>query len=479
MKIKIVVFLILLSLVSISFGQEKPNVIVIFTDDQGYADIGANGQVDDVKTPNIDKLAKTGVLVTSGYVTAPQCIPSRAGLLTGRYQQRFGLDHNGIIPLPLSETLIAERMQQAGYVTGMTGKWHLDPNHQSKEWIIQNLPELKDKKKYSPNDIPFEKKIPYMSSNRGFEKTFQGYGNNFWATYTLNGKEIQAQWIKQEGYRLDVQTDAAIEFIKKNSEKPFFFYLSYFAPHVPLEATKKYLDRFPEEMPIRRKYCLAMLSAIDDGIGKIKQTLRKMGVEENTIIFFISDNGAPLKITMEDKPISFKGGAWDGSLNTPWVGEKGMLSEGGIRVPFIVNWPAGLPKGKVYDRPVISLDVAATCTAIAGLGRIDELDGVNLIPYLNGEKEEDPHRAIYWRFWGQRAVRMGNYKFLKTGEMEYLFDVASADHENKNLIQEHPEMVKIIKKHLVDWEDELKNPGAEFGQIGNEKKWYEHYFLNK
>jgi arylsulfatase A-like enzyme len=203
-----------------------------------------------------------------------------------------------------------------------------------------------------------------------------------------------------------------------------------------------------------------------------------MGVEENTIIFFISDNGAPLKITMEDKPISFKGGAWDGSLNTPWVGEKGMLSEGGIRVPFIINWPKGIPGGQVYDRPVISLDVAATCVALAGLGTVDELDGVNLIPYLNGEKKEDPHEAIYWRFWGQQAVRMGNYKFLKAGDTEYLFDVSTSEHENKNLIQEYPEMAKAMRKSLMDWDSELKNPVSPFGEIGNENEWYEHYFKN-
>ncbi|MCA0957662.1 sulfatase-like hydrolase/transferase [Muricauda ruestringensis] len=478
MKFRYPILVLFLWMTSLSFGQDRPNVILIFTDDQGYADVGANGQVSDIKTPNLDLLAKNGALMTSGYVTAPQCIPSRAGLLTGRYQQRFGLDHNGLIPLPLSETLIAERMQKAGYVTGMTGKWHLDPNHQSNEWIVENMPELNHKKKYQPEDIPFEKKIPYMSSNRGFEKTFQGYGTNYWATYTLDGDEIEAQWIKQEGYRLDVQTDAAVEFIKKNSDKPFFYYLSYFAPHVPLEATKKYLDRFPEDMPVRRRYCLAMMSAIDDGVGKIKQTLREMGVEENTIIFFISDNGAPLKITMEDKPISFQGGAWDGSLNTPWVGEKGMLSEGGIRVPFIINWPKGIPGGQVYDRPVISLDVAATCAAIAGLGVVDELDGVNLVPYLNGERKEDPHEAIYWRFWGQQAVRMGNYKFLKAGDMEYLFDVSTSEHENKNLIQEYPDMAKTMRKSLMDWNSELKNPVSPFGEIGNEYEWYEHYFKN-
>ena len=472
------VMLVTLFALSYAFAQERPNIIVIYTDDQGYADIGAYGQVNDIKTPNIDLLAKNGVRMTSGYVTAPQCIPSRAGLLTGRYQQRFGLDHNGLIPLPLEEILISQRMQSAGYVTGMAGKWHMDPNHQSTQWIAENLPELKHKGDYVPTDIPFSKKMPYMSSNRGFDMTFQGYLNDYWATYSLDGKNFEAQWIKQEGYRLEIQTDATVEFINKNSKKPFFFYLSYFAPHVPLEATKKYLDRFPGVMPERRRHCLAMMSAIDDGVGKIKETLRNNGIEENTLIFFISDNGAPLKINKEDIPITFQGGAWDGSLNTPWVGEKGMLSEGGIRVPFIVNWPAGLPKGMVYDNPVVSLDVAATCAALAGLPSIQELDGTNLIPYLTGKNMGVPHEAVFWRFWGQHAIRMGDYKYLKTGESEYLFNVSTSEHENKNLIEEFPQKAEIMKKRLMNWVGELKNPSTQFGVIGNEKSWYDHYFKN-
>ena len=475
MKIQLLLFIVFLAL-SNAFGQERPNIIVIYTDDQGYADIGAYGQVDDIKTPNIDLLAKNGIRMTSGYVTAPQCIPSRAGLLTGRYQQRFGLDHNGLIPLPLDEVLISQRMQSAGYVTGMAGKWHLDPNHQSTQWIEENLPELKDKRDYVATDILFSKKRPYMSSNRGFDMTYQGYRNDYWATYSLDGNDFDAQWIKKEGYRLEIQTEAIVEFIKKNSKKPFFFYLSYFAPHVPLEATKKYLDRFPGNMPERRRHCLAMMSAIDDGVGKIKETLQKNGIDDNTIIFFISDNGAPLIITMEDIPITFQGGAWDGSLNTPWVGEKGMLSEGGIRVPFIVNWPAGLPKGKVYDNPVISLDVAATCIALAGLPPIQELDGANLIPFLNGKKKGEPHEAIFWRFWGQQAIRMGDFKFLKAGEVEYLFNVSTTEHEKKNLIEEYPQKAEIMKKRLSTWVDELKNPSTPFGEIGSEKRWYDHYF---
>ncbi|WP_139959700.1 sulfatase family protein [Flavicella sediminum] len=459
------------------FSQDKPNIIVIFADDLGYADIGINGEEKDLKTPNIDLLAKNGVRMTAGYVTAPQCIPSRAGLLSGRYQQRFGLDHNGTVPLPLNEVLISQRMQKAGYVTGMTGKWHLEPNHEQKEWIREFMPNVVAEK-VKPADIKFLKKVPYMSSNRGFDKTFQGYIQNYWVNYTLEGEEnLEAHWIKQQGYRLDIQTDATVQFIKNNSKKPFFFYTSYFAPHVPLEATKKYLDRFPGKMTQRRRYCLAMMAAIDDGVGKIKKTLRDKGIEDNTLVFFISDNGAPLKLNMEDKPISFKGGAWDGSKNTPWVGEKGMISEGGIRVPYIMNWPAGLPKGLVYNRPVSTLDVAATCNALAGLPNAKNLDGTNLIPYLNKEKKGDPHKALYWRFWGQAAIRMGDYKYYSSGGKEYLFDMNSIEHENKNIIDAHPRKAKKLKKKLKKWGTKLKTPGIPTTDFNSQDKVFRDYYF--
>jgi len=462
-----------------SSTSKKPNIIVIFTDDMGYADLGIQGQVDDVKTPNIDLLAKTGIRMTSGYVTAPQCIPSRAGLLTGRYQQRFGTDHNGTLPLPLSEVTIAQRLQTAGYTTGMAGKWHLDPNHQQDKWIAKEMPELLKKDKIFPSDIPFDKKLPYMSSRRGFEQTFEGYTNTYWSTFTLDGKDKHEGWQNEKGYRLDIQTDAALSFVKKNKDKPFFFYLSYFAPHVPLAATEKYLSRFPGDMTERRRHCLAMISAIDDGVGKLKATLKNLGLDENTIIFFISDNGAPLKIDMEDIPISFEGGAWDGSLNTPLNGEKGMISEGGIRVPFIMNWPAGLPKGKVYDKAVISLDVAATCIALAGLDTVEELDGVNLIPYLNEDIKESPHDALYWRFWQQTAIRMGDYKYLKRKDREFLFDLSKDISENKNLINKFPDKAASMKLKLEAWENTLYYTKLELTNQAQESKFFSHYFPNK
>lgn len=456
-------------------AQNKPNIIVIFTDDHGFADLGIHNQVTDIKTPYIDQLAKDGVQLTSGYVTAPQCTPSRAGLLTGRYQQRFGLDENGTIPLPLEETLLPQRLKKAGYVTGMTGKWHLEPNHLENIWITQNMPELEDKK-VEPGDIPFSKKLPYMPSERGFDDCFQGEMINYWVNYNLDGKTIERQHITDNRFRLDVQTDAALTFIDRNFDKPFFFYLSYFGPHVPLEATEKYLSRFMDDMPERRRYALAMLSAIDDGVGRVKEALKKYKIEENTIIFFISDNGAPLKITKEDIPISVEGGAWDGSLNDPFIGEKGMLSEGGIRVPFIVSWPAGLPKGVTYSNPVSSLDVAATSLAMAGLNPEKELDGVNILPYLNGSKKGEPHKILYWRFWDQSAVRMGNWKFLKAGNREMLFNVENDVHEHLNRIQEYPQKALKMKKKLEAWAGELLNPAIYGGEIRREKIWYDHYF---
>ncbi len=304
--------------------------------------------------------------------------------------------------------------------------------------------------------------------------------NRFWATYDLDGNDLnpKGQWRNEEGFRLDIQTDAAVTFIDRHHDEPFFLYLAYFAPHVPLESPEQYLERFPEDMPTRRRYALAMMSAFDDGVGKIRQQLRKHGLLENTLIFFISDNGAPLKVDMKDIPISFKGGAWDGSRNDPWVGEKGTLAEGGIRVPFIVSWPKELPKGAEYDNPVTSLDVAATAMAAAGQSKPTELDGTDLVPYLTGDKKGDPHKALYWRFWNQAAIRMGKWKYLQLGSAaRFLFDMESPEHENENLIDKHPEIAERLRNNLEKWTLELEVPGIPDGKLnGQEAVWFKHYF---
>jgi len=458
--------------------QTKPNIVVIFTDDQGYADLGIQGIVEDIKTPHLDQLGRDGIRMTSGYITAPQCVPSRAGIISGRYQQRFGVDHNGTFPVPLDEVLLPQRMKEAGYSTGMVGKWHLDPNFSMDPWLEETLPEVANKPmgERGPADIPFEKRLPYYPSERGFDETFYGPMNRYWANFNLEGEDMEPQFITVDRFRLDVQSDAAISFIDRNHKKPFFLYLSYFAPHVPLEATDKYLSRFPGEMPERRRYCLAMMSAIDDGVGRLRESLRQYEIDENTLIFFISDNGAPTKMIKEDITLEFKGGAWDGSLNDPLVGEKGMLSEGGIRVPFLVSWPAVLPKGRVYDKPVISLDVAATAVAVAGLEHPAELDGINLIPYLTGEKQESPHAFLFWRFWDQTAVRSGNWKFLKSGEREFLFNLGTDGMEQENLIHQYPERAEALKEELEKWASDLYIPGVPEGPMRLERPWYDFYF---
>ena len=454
----------------------QPNVIVFYTDDHGWADLGIHGQREDVKTPNLDQLARDGVLCKNGYSTAPQCCPSRAGVMTGRYQQRFGMQQNGMGPLPLDEVTLADRMKEAGYRTGMIGKWHLEPFWIDSEWVKENLGVEKATAK---THMTFEKILPYYPGNRGFDEFFKGELNRYWINYGLDGKDRKpgGEWQNIEGYRLDIQTDAALSFIERNKKKPFFLYCAYFAPHVPLGATEKYLSRFPGEMPERRRYALAMISAMDDGIGRIRERLKEFKLEKDTLIFVIADNGAPLKIDMEDKPIRFKGGAWDGSLNTPWVGEKGMVMEGGIHVPFIAAWPGTFPAGQVCEDPVITLDVAPTCLAAAGQNIPSELDGINLIPHFSKQQKPMKERDLFWRFWDQGAVRRGQWKYLTlTDGREMLFDLSSEGHEKQNLLSQHPEKADQLRRAWKKWSDGLKPAGFRSCPINDqEDKWYKHY----
>lgn len=460
-------------------ADEQPNIIVILADDQGYADLGVQGVVKDIRTPNLDALAASGVRCTDAYVTAPQCSPSRAGLMTGRYQQRFGFDTIPDCPLPLEEATIAERLHSAGYVCGMVGKWHLDPNPLSEKWLKANLPEMAGKSREQIR-IPESARIEYSPAAQGFDEYFQGEIQRYWANFGLDGQSLKAsgQWQDMKGsYRIDVKTDAALAFIQRNKTKPFFLYLAYMAPHTPLDAPPKYLDRFSGEMPVRRRYALAMLSAIDDGVGRIMAQLRAEGIEQNTLVFYTSDNGAPLKITKPDSPANTDPGGWDGSLNDPWVGEKGMLTDGGVHVPFLVSWKKMLPAGKVFKQPVISLDIAATAVAAAGLPRDEKLDGVDLIPFLSGKESGPPHDALFWRFWNQAAIRSGQWKFLTVGKgNEFLFDLASDAHETKNLIAQHPEIAARLKAQLANWTGQLTPPGLPSAPANNQEgPWYEHY----
>lgn len=463
---------------------ERPNVVFIFTDDQGYGDLGVFNQLTDVQTPHLDALSDQGVLFTDAYVTAPQCSPSRAGLMTGRYQQRFDFDTIPDGPLPLTETTIAERLKNAGYKTGFVGKWHLEPNAVCAKWAREYQPDgIRNGRVIVRQDLS----MPYWPQSRGFDEFFQGELNPYWSNFGLDGTDLaqNGERVHDARFRVDVQTEAGLAFIQRNADKPFFLYLAYYAPHVPLEATDKYLQRFPGEMPERRRTGLAMINAIDEGIGRIMGLLEEKGIAENTLIMFTSDNGAPLGAQtgtpMSDVlPVGKPGPAWDGSRNDPLAGEKGMVAEGGIRVPMIWSWPAKLPKGKAVNEPVISLDMTASALAAAGMTdeSMSRLDGIDLIPWLSGEQAEPPQRNLYWRFWNQAAVRSGDWKFLLTGDgRRMLFNLRKDKEERTDLISTESRIAKKLESELQEWTSELKPVGLPANPLNDQElSWYNHYF---
>ena len=450
-----------------ALGDTRPNIVVVFTDDQGYSDLGVQGIAGDIKTPHIDQLAADGIRMTAGYSTAPQCTPSRAALVTGRYQQKFGVDDNNYTPMPLDEVTVAERLQQAGYKTGMVGKWHLEPNIKS---VVVDSASL----------TPVER-ASYLPDQRGFDDVYVGYHKNWRTNYNYSGEDLPTLSRPNANYRLDVATNAALAFIDRHRNEPFFLYLSYYAPHLPLEATEAYLSRFPDIEDERRRYALAMMAAVDDGVGAVRERLQQYNLTQNTLVFFISDNGAPLGIYKLDLPVDDKAGEWDGSLNEPWVGEKGMLSEGGVRVPYIVSWPSKLPAGEVYDSAVSTLDVAATSLAAADAVLPDTLDGVDLLPHLSAYESQGTvnslsERSLYWRFWSQSAVLKGRWKYLLAGEREFLFDMHE-NHENENLIGQHPDIAMALHNELVEWSASLYRPGLPTKPLNvKEQAWYDFYF---
>ena len=424
----------------------KPNIIVIYTDDHGWPDIGAAGIYDDLKTPHINALAASGVRATNGYSSAPQCVPSRAGLLAGKAQNRFGVESNGVSLDGFdAELTIAERLKSAGYATGQIGKWHLG--------------------------------LTSKITDHGFDDVYSKNANRpCYANYSLDGKTIPMQQVDDGLYHLDACSKAATTFIQRHEDEPFFLYLAYRAPHVPLDAPNKYLDRFPGKMPERRRQALAMISAMDDGVGQIVADLKQRGLLEKTLIFYIGDNGAPLKIHKTDAPGG--GPGWDGSLNEPMNGEKGMLAEGGIRVPFLVSWPGAIPGGQIYNHPLSSLDVAATAVELAGLPKDELLDGVNLLPYLSGKMQTAPERALTWRWIAQAAIREGKWKLLKGGEREYLFDLEADASEKTNLLSQNPKIAKQLRQKLQTWSDELSPPGLSSGAMSSVWEAYYDFYLD-
>lgn len=431
----VALFLVLLSF-SPALHAQKPNILLIYSDDHGWADLGAQGVNGDIRTPNLDQLAKDGVRFARGYVSAPQCVPSRAGLITGRYQQRFGVEDNNKGPLPLAELTIAERLKPAGYVTGQVGKWHLDIGGEKggkKEVRVQR---------------------DHMPHAQGFDEYWRGELRQFFASHDLAGKPFTdaPHAVNDNRFRVEVQTEAALSFLdrrKAKPEQPWFLYLAWFAPHVPLESPEPWFSKTPSHLPKERRQALAMIAAMDDGLGRIRAKLRENGAEKDTLIVFIGDNGAPVKP-----------GHWDGSLNLPLIGEKGMLTDGGTRTPFVAAWPGTIPAGSVFEKPVLNLDVAATAVALAGLPHDPKLDGVNLLPFLTGENKAAPHDVLYWRWRSQAAALEFPWKLIRLGPSErFLFDVTTPEGETRNLLAQHPDIAARLEAKLKTWSDTLQPPG--------------------
>ncbi len=410
---------------------DRPNILLIVSDDQGYADAGFNGR-SDIPTPNLDALALTGVICTNGYVSGSVSSPTRAGLITGRYQQRIGYYSNiAFAPddetegLPVTEKILPQLLKEAGYITGWIGKWHLG---------------------MTPQQHP---------SKRGFDETFgfQHGGHNF-INWTPDDKAYTLP-IKRNGIPEGVKEHLtiafgkeAVSFINRNNGRPWFLYLAFNAPHTPHQPLPDAEAKFSGVTDETRRKYSAQLSMMDDQIGEILMALQKSGQIKNTLIFFFSDNGGPLQ---------------QGAVNTPLRGSKGSVYEGGFRVPFIVSWPSRLDKGVKYEYPVSSLDVLSTSVINAGLRMPADkkYDGVDLIPYLQGKIKGRPHQTLYWKSANSvMAIRDGDWKMVRypEGKTE-LYDLASDISESKNLFSARPEVVKQLTILLDTWNSELPAPG--------------------
>ena len=411
----------------------KPNIVVIVSDDCGYNEFSLHG-TKLYPTLRIDSIAANGVNFTNGYVSGSVCSPSRAGLLTGRYQERFGHEHN--IPpvyseangLALAETLLPQVLKPAGYRTIALGKWHLG---------------------YAPKFHPL---------SRGFDDYYgflQGQRSYFplQKTNRLNALLRDREPVKEEfTYMTDELGRAAADYINKNKERPFFMYLCFNATHTPIQTLESDMKGIEDTTPLRKKL-RAMAAALDRSVGVVLDELKQDGLLDNTLVVFINDNGGA-----------------GGHDNAPLHGMKGSFWEGGIRVAYAMQWPGVLPKGKTCDAPVISLDIFPTAMAAAGVDKSSgkPLDGVNLIPYLTGKTEVRPHQTLFWKAGATGAVRDGDLKLVlgyqKNGAPE-LFDLAKDKAETTNIAAERAADAQRLQHLFSDWKNDfpapLWGPGAE------------------
>ncbi len=439
---------LLCSLSAVAFGvqsaqsatADRPNIIVFMADDMGYGDAGFTG-VKDINTPNLDALAAEGVVFTQGYANHSYSGPSRAALLSGRYQHRFGFEvnpaydpTNQIQGLDPAEKLFPKRLQEVGYKTAGFGKWHLGAA------------------------------APFHPNKRGFDY-YYGFlgGSHDYFRVDVAGTHDQTQALVRnrqpasfDGYLTTALSRDAVKYVEDNvkGDKPIFMYVAYNAPHQPLQAPKADIARYAHIENKRRRTYAAMVDVMDRGIGEVVAALKAAGEYENTLIFFLSDNGGPL-----ESPTN----PWIGnaSCNYPYRGGKGYFFEGGVHVPFMACWPAKFKPGTRVDYPVMAIDISRTAVEAAGGDPVEgnEMDGVNLTPFVTGEAKGAPHDAIFWR-GGKSAMAVidskGN-KYLRHGNSKELYSLRKDVGEANNLVEKDPKLAKELLSKWDKW-NELNIP---------------------
>ncbi|MGJ8690876.1 MAG: sulfatase family protein [Thalassotalea sp.] len=432
---------------------EKPNIIVIMADDLGYADLGYTG-AKDIFTPNIDMLARGGVTMSNGYTTHPVCGPSRAGLITGRYQARFGMEINvtnsfydEYSGLPLTEQTFATRLKKSGYNTGIIGKWHLGGNekyHPHNRGFDYFFGFLAGGHTYFPKNVTTT--TPLWSTKNPKQTHYSANEGSIWPLQRNNNSAEFTEYLTTQ-----LSKDAA-KFVS-SGDAPFMLYLAYNAPHLPLEAPAETIAKYSHIKNKSRRIYAAMIDEMDQGIGMVVEALKASGKFDNTLIFFLSDNGAAAPLAGMGYKKKNKGALFSDS--GPFRDGKGSMREGGSHVPFLLHWPAGIKNPGVFDGLVSSLDIAATAVA---LGQGDTsghaLEGVNLIPYLNGIKKGSPHDALFWRREAKQwAVRTLDSKYLMNAKDQgiELYDMINDPYETNNLVKDDKAKKKFMAKLWNEW----------------------------
>ncbi len=426
----------------------KPNVIIILTDDQGYGDLGCMGSRD-LKTPNLDSIAGNGIRFTSMYSASPVCSPSRAALLTGRYPGNAGVrailaGHRKASGLTPKVPTIAAALKKEGYATGVCGKWHLG----LKEECRPNANGFDEFSGFLAGCLDYYSHIFYYGMADG--------GSNPTHDLWENGDEVYANG----EYLTERITKKSVDFINRHKDEPFFLFVSYNAPHYPMHVPQKYMDRFPD-LPWDRRIMAAMISAVDDGVGVIIDTLKSSGLFDNTLIYFQSDNGP----SRESR--NWLDGTEDpyyGGTTGIFSGHKFSLFEGGIRVPALLSWGKKITP-RTVDTPHIAMDIFPTILEACG-GNPDDysIDGKSLLGLIqNGE--DCTHEYLFWEMENQNAVRHGNYKLVLNGRLTegesprapvFLSDLSVDPGEKKNLSDELPELCADLTEKALEWRGKIE-----------------------